>query len=72
MKMTNGVHTIETTEFLKNIWVRDGFAEVTEPEPTEETDEMTYAEMKSLAKSKGINTYGMKKEDIMEALEGGK
>lgn len=31
--------------------------------------QMTYAELKSYAKSLGINTYGMKKEDIMTAVQ---
>lgn len=43
-----------------NVWKRNGFVEVTE--------ELTYQELKSLAKEKGINTQGMKKEEILEAL----
>lgn len=65
MKMTNGVDTIECDLFTKNIWARYGFKEV---EETEE-DELTYQELKSLAKEKGINTHGMKKEEIIEALK---
>ena len=65
MKMTNGTDTIECDEFTKNIWVRNGFEEVLE----EESDEPTYAELKTLAKEKGINTHGMKKEEIIEALK---
>lgn len=64
MKMSNGVHTIECIEFVKNVWERDGFTEV-----VEEESELTYSELKTLAKEKGINTHGMKKEEIVEAIE---
>lgn len=66
MKVTNGTHTVETTEFLKNIWIREGYKVVDETE--ESKDEPTYQELKSMAKDKGINTHGMKKEEILEAL----
>lgn len=66
MKVTNGTHTVETTEFLKNIWIREGYKVVDETE--EAKDEPTYQELKSMAKDKGINTHGMKKEEILEAL----
>lgn len=67
MKVTNGTHTVETTEFLKNIWIREGYTEVAEgAEP--DKDEPTYLELKTMAKDKGINTHGMKKEDILAAL----
>ena len=67
MKVTNGINTVETTEFLKGIWLRDGYTEVVEgSEP--DKDEPTYLELKTMAKEKGINTHGMKKEDILEAL----
>lgn len=36
MKMSNGTVTIETKAFMKNIWERYGFVEVTE-ETKEET-----------------------------------
>lgn len=69
MKVTNGTHTVETTEFLKNIWIRDGYKVVEEAEPSEEPkDEPKYLELKTMAKEKGINTHGMKKDDILEAL----
>lgn len=32
------------------------------------SEQMTYAELKSYAKSLGINTYGMKKEDIQNRI----
>ena len=66
MKVTNGTHTVETTEFLKNIWIREGYKVVDETE--EAKDEPTYQELKTMAKDKGINTHGMKKEEILEAL----
>lgn len=71
MKMTNGVHIIECTEFVKNIWEREGFEVVSddyELEREEESGELTYQELKSLAKENGINTHGMKKEEILKAL----
>lgn len=69
-KMTNGINTIETNDFLKNIWVREGYSMVEESEEPEEVvkEEPKYLELKSMAKEKGINTHGMKKEDILEAL----
>jgi len=69
-KMTNGINTIETNDFLMNIWVREGYSMVEESEEPEEVtkDAPTYLELKSMAKEKGINTHGMKKEDILEAL----
>lgn len=66
MKVTNGTHTVETTEFLKNIWIREGYKVVEEMDELKE--ELTYLELKTLAKEKGINTHGMKKEDILESL----
>lgn len=66
MKMTNGTDTIECIELVKNVWERDGFWEVEEGD--KEEDVLTYQELKSLAKEKGINTHGMKKEEIIEAL----
>lgn len=71
MKVTNGTHTVETTEFLKNIWIREGFWEVTEEAVVQtDKDELTYIELKTMAKEKGINTHGMKKDEIIEALKG--
>ena len=64
MKMTNGDTVIECDLFTKNIWVRYGFKEVEDTE-----DELSYTELKSLAKEKGINTHGMKKDEIIEALK---
>lgn len=66
MKVTNGTHIVETTDFLKNIWIREGYTVVEDTDELKE--ELTYLELKTLAKEKGINTHGMKKEDILEAL----
>lgn len=64
--MSNGIHTIECIPHVKNVWERYGFKEV---EDEEETGELTYQELKSLAKAQGINTHGMKKDEIIEALK---
>lgn len=39
-------------------------------EEIEEEKEMTYQELKSYAKTLGINTYGMKREQIEESIKG--
>lgn len=68
-KVTNGKHTVETTDFLKNIWLREGYEIVDEEEEAAEPEnELTFAELRTMAKEKGINTHGMKKEEISEAL----
>lgn len=70
-KVTNGKHTVETNDFLKNIWLRDGYEivdEEEEEEAAEPENELTFAELRTMAKEKGINTHGMKKEEISEAL----
>lgn len=64
MKMTNGKHVIETNEFLKNIWVREGFVPF-----DEEPEEINYTEMKRIAKENGINSHGMKKDELLEAIK---
>jgi hypothetical protein len=60
--MTNGIHTVETNEFLKNIWIREGFVEVIEevvqePKVEPEAHTLSYIELKQLAKAKGIPNY---------------
>lgn len=67
-KVTNGKHTVETNDFLKNIWLRDGYEIVDEEEAAEPENELTFAELRTMAKEKGINTHGMKKEEISEVL----
>jgi hypothetical protein len=62
MKMTNGIHTVETNDFLKNIWIREGFTEVIEEVVQEPKAEgvghsLSYLELKQLAKAKGIPNY---------------
>jgi poly-D-alanine transfer protein DltD len=72
MWMTNGKYTVETTPFLKNIWEREGFTlvdETVKEEVKEEIEELTWQELKTLAKEKGINTRGMKKDEVIEALK---
>ncbi len=63
IKLSNGVHTIELRDNDLNVdvWERVGFVRV-------ESEELSYPELKTLAKEKGINTHGMKKEEILEAL----
>ena len=68
MKVTNGVITEETNEFLKGIWIRQGFWVVDESAEPDPKEEPTYLELKTMAKDKGINTHGMKKEEIQTAL----
>jgi hypothetical protein len=63
MKVSNGINTVETTEFLKNIWLREGYKEISD-EP-----ELTYQEMKSKAKELGINTHGMSKQTLIDTLK---
>lgn len=52
---------IENNPNCVSVWKRYGFVEA-------EENELTYQELKSLAKEKGINTQGMKKDEILEAL----
>lgn len=59
IKMSNGKITDLVDPVQKDIWERYGFKEVIEEEKT-----MTYQEMKAKAKELGINTQGMKKEEI--------
>lgn len=61
MKMRKGDLVIECTEHVKNVWVRYGFEELTE--------ELTYQDMKRIAKENDINSYGMKKEELEEAIK---
>ena len=61
--MTNGTNTVETTEFLKNIWIREGYTVV------EEVEELSYDEMEDIAKENGIKIHGMKKDELLEAIK---
>lgn len=67
-KMTNGKHTIETNDFLKNIWEREGYEIVEESEQEEHDDGISFSELRTMAKEAGINTKGMKKDEIIQAL----
>jgi hypothetical protein len=73
MKVTNGTITEETNDFLKGIWLRQGFWLVDESAPHKEaepeTEEVPYQELRRIAKAKGINTHGMKREEIEQAIE---
>ncbi len=69
MKMSDGKQTIhlEDGDINKDVWERYGFKEVAEGDDNED-GVLSYQELKGLAKEKGINTHGMKKEEILEAL----
>ena len=64
MKMKKGNIIIECIPFVKNVWEREGFVPF-----DEEPEEISYTEMKRLAKEHGINSQGMKKEELLEALK---
>lgn len=61
IKMTNGKIVDLVDPALRDVWERSGFKEIKE-EP------MTYQQMKAKAKELGINTQGMKKEEIESLL----
>ena len=65
MKLIKDGVVVETTPFLKNIWTREGFVEYEEPEH----EEIGYQDLKKLAKEKGINSHGLKKDELLEALK---
>jgi len=84
MKMTNGIHIVETNDFLKNIWEREGYVLVKGMNGIEETKEedvvdseikdekeMGLPELRTLAKELGINTYKMSKQEIIDAVKKG-
>lgn len=58
---------IECDNLTKNIWVRNGFVPFDE-EP-EDVKDITYADMKRIAKENGINSQGMSKETLLEAIK---
>jgi hypothetical protein len=57
----NGITITVDNPNTYNVFIRNGFEKV-------EDEELSYQDLKSLAKEKGINTHGMKKEEILEAL----
>ena len=63
MKMKKDNVIIECTSLTRNIWLREGFEEV------EEESEVSYADMKRIAKENGINSHGMNKEALLEAIK---
>lgn len=67
MKMKKGDVVIECDNLTKNIWVRNGFVPFDE-EP-EDVKDITYADMKRIAKENGINSHGMSKETLLEAIK---
>lgn len=70
MKMKKDDVVIECTEFTQNIWKREGFVPFDEePEDEEDEGEISYKEMKRIAKENGINSHGMKKEELLEAIK---
>ena len=68
MRMVKDDVIIECTDLTENIWKRNGFVPFDE-EPEEIVGEMPYAEMKRIAKENGINSHGMKKDELMEAIK---
>ncbi len=68
MKMKKGDMVIECIPLVSNVWAREGFLPFDE-EPQEIKDEISYTEMKRIAKENGINSHGMKKEELLEAIK---
>ena len=64
MKFKKNDIVIECDNFTKNVWEREGFVPF-----DEEPEEISYTEMKRLAKENGINSQGMKKEELFEAIK---
>ena len=71
-------HEAVVSEEVGKRWVSRGLAyEIKEPEVQEVHEEvhddlnkLTYQELRTVAKEKGISTYGKKREEIVEALNG--
>ncbi len=62
---------VVNSEFKKDRLMKMGFVEIQVPQlSSNDTDykTMDYKDIKSLATDKGINTFKMKKEDIINAL----
>ncbi len=64
MKMKKGNTIIECTSFVSNVWERYGFVPF-----DEEPEELTYQDMKRIAKENGINSHGMSKETLLESIK---
>lgn len=72
----DGKGEFETKESMLILWVRENKPHLKVEESIEQSEEslsdgLTYHEMKKLAAEKGINTQGMTKEEIEEALKAG-
>jgi predicted double-glycine peptidase len=59
----DGVIVIENNPVCVSVWLREGFVEV------KDADEITYADMKRIAKENGVNSHGMNKEALLEAIK---
>lgn len=66
MKLIKDGVVVECIPFHANIFTRDGYVPFDE-EP--EDNEISYTEMKRIAKENGINSHGMKKEELLEAIK---
>jgi hypothetical protein len=64
MKMKKGDMVIECIELVQNVWAREGFVPF-----DEEPKEITYQEMKRIAKENGINSHGMSKEVLLDSIK---
>lgn len=64
MKMKKGDVIIECIPLVENVWAREGFVPF-----DEEPEELTYQDMKRIAKENGINSHGMNKEALLEAIK---
>jgi len=64
MKLTmNGIIVIEENPICIDVYLRSGFVEV------KDAEEITYADMKRIAKENGINSHGMNKDALLEAIK---
>ncbi|MDK2800571.1 MAG: hypothetical protein PWQ70_2190 [Clostridiales bacterium] len=70
---------VVSSENEKNRLIEKGFVEIQVPflnnkkdikeDTNNDYENMNYTELKSIASEKGINTYKLKKEDIIAALQ---
>lgn len=47
---------------------REGTAAPPAPSPALDIEDMSFQDLRTLAKDRGINTYGMNKDEILDAL----
>jgi predicted double-glycine peptidase len=62
----DGVIVIENNPVCVSVWLRSGFVEVADEV---EDAEVSFTDMKRIAKENGINSYGMKKDELAEAIK---